>query len=581
MKPRILITRRWPEAVEQRLAARYDVALNETDTPLTLDQLRAAMGEYDALCPTVSDKVPAEVLSAPAARVRIIANYGAGFEHIDLGAAKAAGLVVTNTPDVLTDATAELAVLLMLMASRRAGEGERELRAGQWTGWRPTHLLGQSLAGKTLGLVGYGRIARATAQRARAALGMELAYYSRRRATDEDGATYHDTLESLATTSDVLSLHTPGGPETHHLVNAALLARMKPTAILINTARGSVVNESDLAQALTDGVIAGAGLDVYQGEPKVDPVLLDAPNLVLLPHLGSATLETRTAMGMRVADNLDRFFDGEPRVTGSLELVERALDGWRGAGPFILGLCGAQGSGKSTLAEALTQRLTARPEGGDSVARRPLPVPRGAGAAGPDGPSAVRHARTARHPRHGFGRRSCWTACARERTWCCPASTRPPTTCPDRGLDAGAGPAGRADLRRLVRRRTPAGAGGPCRARSTRWRPSTTRTASGGATPTRRWRATTPPCSAGSTGWCCWPRRASRSCGAGASSKSTQLARPRRGRGRPGARVMSDAEIGVFIQHYERLTRHILSDMPGHADLTIRLDAQRRIEEFA
>lgn len=312
MKPKILISRRWPQAVETRLSARYDVTLNETDTPLTLDQLRAAMTGYDALCPTVSDKVPAEVLSAPGARVRIVANYGAGYEHIDLDAARAAGLVVTNTPDVLTDATAELALLLMLMAARRAGEGERELRAGEWRGWRPTHLLGQSLAGKTLGLVGYGRIARATAERAKALLGMSIAYHSRRRAEDEDGAVYYDTLEALAEASDVLSLHTPGGPQTHHMINAGLLKRMKPGTILINTARGSVVNEEDLAQALNDGVIGGAGLDVYQGEPAINPALLAAPNAVLLPHLGSATLETRTAMGMRVADNLDRFFDGEP-----------------------------------------------------------------------------------------------------------------------------------------------------------------------------------------------------------------------------------------------------------------------------
>ncbi len=312
MKPKILISRRWPQAVETRLSARYDVTLNETDTPMTLDQLRAAMTEYDALCPTVSDKVPADVLSAPGARVRIVANYGAGYEHIDLDAARAAGLVVTNTPDVLTDATAELAFLLMLMAARRAGEGERELRAGEWRGWRPTHLLGQSLAGKTLGLVGYGRIARATAERAKALLGMSIAYHSRRRAEDEDGAVYFDTLEGLAEVADVLSLHTPGGPQTHHMINAELLKRMKPGAILINTARGSVVNEEDLAQALNDGVIGGAGLDVYQGEPAINPALLAAPNAVLLPHLGSATLETRTAMGMRVADNLDRFFDGEP-----------------------------------------------------------------------------------------------------------------------------------------------------------------------------------------------------------------------------------------------------------------------------
>lgn len=312
MKPKILISRRWPQAVETRLSARYDVTLNETDTPMTLDQLRAAMTEYDALCPTVSDKVPAEVLSAPGARVRIVANYGAGYEHIDLEAARAAGLVVTNTPDVLTDATAELALLLMLMAARRAGEGERELRAGEWRGWRPTHLLGQSLAGKTLGLVGYGRIARATAERAKGLLGMSIAYHSRRRVEDEDGAVYFDSLEGLAEVADVLSLHTPGGPQTHHMINAGLLKRMKPGAILINTARGSVVNEEDLAQALNDGVIGGAGLDVYQGEPAINPALLAAPNAVLLPHLGSATLETRTAMGMRVADNLDRFFDGEP-----------------------------------------------------------------------------------------------------------------------------------------------------------------------------------------------------------------------------------------------------------------------------
>lgn len=312
MKPKILISRRWPQAVEARLSARYEVTLNEGDTPLTPEQFHAAVSNYDALCPTVSDKVTAGILSAPGARVRIIANYGAGYEHIDLEAAKAAGIAVTNTPDVLTDATAELAVLLMLMASRRAGEGERELRAGEWTGWRPTHLLGQSLAGKTLGLVGYGRIARATAERAKTALGMKIAYHSRRRAEDEDGAVYFNTLEALAEATDVLSLHTPGGPQTHHMVDAALLKRMKPTAILINTARGSVVNEDDLAQALTEGVIAGAGLDVYQGEPAINPALLAAPNAVLLPHLGSATLETRTAMGLRVADNLDRFFNGEP-----------------------------------------------------------------------------------------------------------------------------------------------------------------------------------------------------------------------------------------------------------------------------
>ena len=313
MAPKILISRRWPAAVEDRLRARYEVTLNDGDAPLTPEQFKAAMREYDALCPTVSDRITGDILSVPNPRVRIIGNYGAGFEHIDLDAAKAAGIVVTNTPDVLTDATADLALLLILMATRRAGEGERELRAGQWTGWRPTHLLGQSLAGKTLGLVGYGRIARATAERARA-FGMTLAYHSRRRAEDEAGEAYHDTLESLAETADVLSLHTPGGPETRHMVDAALLKRMKPGAVVINTARGSVVNEADLAEALRTGVIAAAGLDVYEREPAVDPALLALSNVVLLPHLGSATIETRTAMGMKVADNLDRFFDGEPPI---------------------------------------------------------------------------------------------------------------------------------------------------------------------------------------------------------------------------------------------------------------------------
>lgn len=312
MKPKVLITRRWPKAVERRLADRYEVTLNATDTPMTLDALQAAMRKHDALCPTVSDVISSQVLGVTGARVAIIGNYGAGYEHIDLEAAKAAGLVVTNTPDVLTDATAELAILLMLMASRRAGEGERELRAGEWTGWRPTHMLGQSLAGKTLGLVGYGRIARATATRAKSAFGMQIAYHARRRADDEDGAVYHSALESLARVSDVLSLHTPGGPATHHLIDAVLLQRMKPTAILVNTARGTVIAEDDLAQALTNGVIAAAGLDVFQGEPKVSAALLSAPNAVLLPHLGSATMETRTAMGMRVIDNLDAFFDGRP-----------------------------------------------------------------------------------------------------------------------------------------------------------------------------------------------------------------------------------------------------------------------------
>jgi len=261
------------------------------------------MGRYDAICPTITDRFDAELLATPGATVRILANFGAGLDHVDLAAAKAAGIAVTNTPGALTDATADLAIMLMLMAARRAGEGERELRAGRWTGWRPTHLIGQGLTGKTLGLVGFGRIAQAMAARARA-LGMQIAYHSRTEAGTTD-AHRAPSLTALVIQADILSLHVPGGPNTRHLVDATLLARMKPTAILVNTSRGSVVDESALAAALRTGVIAGAGLDVFEHEPEVHPDLLTCENVVLLPHLGSATVETRTAMGMQAADNLD------------------------------------------------------------------------------------------------------------------------------------------------------------------------------------------------------------------------------------------------------------------------------------
>lgn len=309
-KPKILLSRRWPEAVEARLAQSYDVTINESDRPLGEDALAAAMRDYDAVCPTVTDRLPASVVAQDGMRARIIGNYGAGVEHIDLDAAKTAGLTVTNTPDVLTDATADIAMTLLLMATRRAGEGERELRAGEWTGWRPTHLLGRSLSGKVLGLVGYGRIARAMAERAQA-FGMRIAYHSRSPKDDMPDDAYHADLASLLAVSDVVSLHAPGGAETHHMIDEAMLARMKREAVLINTGRGTLIDEGALAKALRDGVIAAAGLDVFEKEPSVHPDLLALSNVVLLPHLGSATLETREAMGMKVADNLDRFFAGQ------------------------------------------------------------------------------------------------------------------------------------------------------------------------------------------------------------------------------------------------------------------------------
>ena len=314
-RPRLLLTRRWPDFVEAELGRRYEVTVDPEDRKMDTAALQEAMLCFDVLCPTVSDTIDESVLSLPGASVKLVANYGAGVDHIDLGAAKAAGISVSNTPDILTEATAELAILLMLMVIRRAGEGERELRRGAWSGWRPTHRCGQSLAGKTLGLVGFGRIGQAAARRAARAFDMKICYHSRRRAPIEVehsyGATYFESLRDLVAQADVLSLHCHGGAETFHLVDKALINQMKPGAILINTARGSVVRENDLAAALVSGRLAGAGLDVYEGEPTVTKDLLGLENVVLLPHLGSATEETRVAMGMRVVANIDRFFAGE------------------------------------------------------------------------------------------------------------------------------------------------------------------------------------------------------------------------------------------------------------------------------
>lgn len=306
-----MLTRRWPEAVEQRLAQHYDVTVNEGDQPMDEAALIEAMRDHDALCPTVTDHITRAVILAEGRRARIIGNYGAGFEHIDLNAAREAGIPVTNTPDVLTEATADIAMLLILMTMRRAGEGERELRGGDWSGWRPTHMLGQSLDGKRLGLVGFGRIARAVAKRAQA-FGMTIAYHSRNPAADMPQDSYFADLGALAEAADIVSLHAPGGAQTRHMVDARLLERMPRHAVLVNTGRGSLIDEAALAQALVDRRIAAAGLDVYEAEPRVNPALVGLPNVVLLPHLGSATIEARAAMGMKVADNLDRFFAGEP-----------------------------------------------------------------------------------------------------------------------------------------------------------------------------------------------------------------------------------------------------------------------------
>lgn len=304
--PCLFVTRPMPPLVEERLKAMpLDVVIGSGKVPP--EELKAAMTQFDLLLPTITDKLVADLLT-PTSRVRMIANFGAGVEHIDLAAAQAAGIAVTNTPDALTGATAELALTLMLMAMRRAGEGERQVRSGGWKGWGPTAMLGQTLSGKLLGLVGYGRIAKATAALGRA-FGMRIACHSRSPVSDPD-VQYFATLEGLLAEADVVSLHTPGGAETRHLINAVRLALMKPSAVLVNTARGSVVDEAALAEALQARRIYAAGLDVFEAEPKVHPALLTCENAVLLPHLGSATVETRTAMGMQALDNIDAWLAG-------------------------------------------------------------------------------------------------------------------------------------------------------------------------------------------------------------------------------------------------------------------------------
>lgn len=313
-KPKVIVTRRWPEAVETRLKELFDVQLNESDVPMTAAEMQDALRNCDAFCPTVSDNVNAEVLGADGITAKIIGNYGVGFNHIDLEAAKAANLKVSNTPEVLTDCTADTAMTLMMMVARRAAEGDQHVRTKEWTGWRPTHMMGTKVTGKTLGLIGFGRISQAMAKKAHFGFGMKILfsdpYPPSKEAINFVGAqecTFDEVLEK----SDFVALHCPGGAATYHLINADALKKMQPHAYLINSARGDVVDPDALVAALKDGTIAGAGLDVFEGEPNVPDELIALKNTVLLPHLGSATLETREAMGMRVIENLVAFFDGK------------------------------------------------------------------------------------------------------------------------------------------------------------------------------------------------------------------------------------------------------------------------------
>ena len=315
-KPTVVVTRRLPEPVERELVRDFDATLNPEDRPLGPDGLRRALQTADAVLCTVTDRLTADVLAVEPRRARLLANFGVGFNHIDVEAAKARGLAVSNTPDVLTDATADLAMTLLLCVTRRTGEGERHLRSGAWTGWRPTHMLGTQVSGKTLGLVGMGRIARAVAQRAHHGFGMRVIFHDPYPPAPEVarslGAEPRERLEQVLEEADFVSLHCPTTPETRHLMNAERLALLKPGAYLINTARGDVVDEAALVAALRGGRLAGAGLDVFEREPQVSSELLALENVVLLPHLGSATRETRVAMGLRALENLRLFFQGAP-----------------------------------------------------------------------------------------------------------------------------------------------------------------------------------------------------------------------------------------------------------------------------
>ena len=322
-RPKVIVTRRLPDNVETRMTELFDVTLNLTDQPLTKAQLIEAVKGADVLVPTVTDQIDAEVIEAAGDQLKMIANFGAGVDHIDLDAVAARKIIVTNTPGVLTEDTADLALALLLSVPRRIFEGEKILRAGQWTGWTPTFLQGHRIQGKRLGIIGMGRIGQAIARRARA-FNIAVHYHNRTRlpaAIEADlEATYWEDLDEMMGRMDFISVNCPLTEQTHHLLDKKRLKRMQPHAVLINTARGEIVDEEALADLLELGWIAGAGLDVFEQEPTINPKLLALDNVVLLPHMGSATVEARVAMGEKVLINIRTFVDNHrppDRVLGN------------------------------------------------------------------------------------------------------------------------------------------------------------------------------------------------------------------------------------------------------------------------
>ena len=306
------------------MAELFDVVLSARDEAFGADDLKRAVADCDVFVPTVTDRIDADILAAAGERLKLIANFGAGVDHIDLAAARAKNIMVSNTPGVFTEDTADMTMALILSVPRRLAEGEKLMRSGQWAGWAPSAMLGHRVNGKLLGIVGMGRIGLAVARRARA-FGLSIHYHNRRRLPEaietELDASYHASVDTLLRIADIVTLHCPHTPETHELVSAARITAMKPSAYLINTARGEVVDEDALINALTHGGIAGAGLDVYNHEPAVDPRLLALDNVVLLPHLGSATVEGREASGERVIANIRAWCDGH-------RPPDQVIEGW-------------------------------------------------------------------------------------------------------------------------------------------------------------------------------------------------------------------------------------------------------------
>ena len=306
---KLLLTRRLPDRVIEAAAARFDVVLRDRVEVLSPGELRASLRDFDLILPTLGDRYQPDVFAdVPRPRAKVLANFGVGYNHIDVAAARAAGLAVSNTPGAVTDATADIALALILMSARRLGEGERIVRAGQWQGWGPVQMLGTHVSGKTVGIIGMGRIGQAIARRCHFGFGMQVLFHNRSAVTPEFPARQVDMAQAMA--ADFVVVAVPGGPATHHLINSETLSMMRPEGIFVNISRGDVVDESALIDALQQGRIAGAGLDVYEFEPKVPEAFAQMENVTLLPHLGTACLEVREAMGMMAVENLIAFAEG-------------------------------------------------------------------------------------------------------------------------------------------------------------------------------------------------------------------------------------------------------------------------------